>query len=27
MLANGQFIDKMAAIIDEQAEVKNQVIR
>jgi hypothetical protein len=27
MLANGQFIEKMAAIIDEQAEVKNQVIR
>lgn len=27
MLANGQFIDKMAAIIDEEAEVKNQVIR
>ena len=27
MLANGQFIDKMAAVIDEEAEIKNQVIR
>ncbi len=27
MLANGQFIDKMAAVLDEAPEVKNQVIR
>ena len=27
MLANGQFIEKMATIIDEDAEIKNQVIR
>lgn len=27
MLANGQFIEKMASIIDEAAEVKNQAIR
>jgi len=27
MLANGQFIEKMAAIVDEDAEVKNNVIR
>ena len=27
MLANGQFIEKMAAVLDEAAEVKNQVIR
>ena len=27
MLANGQFIEKMAAVLDEAADVKNQVIR
>jgi hypothetical protein len=27
MLANGQFIEKMASVLDEAAEVKNQVIR
>jgi hypothetical protein len=27
MLANGQFIEKMASIIDEGSDVKNQVIR
>lgn len=27
MLANGQFIEKMASILDEAAEVKNQAIR
>jgi hypothetical protein len=27
MLANGQFIEKMASVLDEAADVKNQVIR